>query len=73
MIIKVLEDNCTQLREELRKVDSKCFVTHDNVGTLEVYGDLLLKPYVPKKYYGWPVTFQEFDGEQIDLDLEITI
>ena len=70
MIIQYLEEACEKLREELRKVSPKIYVTHDSVGIIEVYGDPSIKAYVPKKYNGWPVQFAIWDGEEIILDMD---
>jgi len=73
MIIQYLENACEDLRTELRKVDRKIVVTHDNHATLEVYGDPAIKAYVPKKYNGWDVKFSVWDKQEIiDIDQELT-
>jgi hypothetical protein len=70
MMIQFLEAACDHLRKELQKVDAKFFVTHDNYGIIEVYADLSMKAYVPKKFDGWDVEFNEWDGEEITFDLD---
>jgi hypothetical protein len=70
VIIQFLEAACDHLRQELQKVGQKFFVTHDNEGTIEVYADIMLKAYVPKKYDGWDVELNEWDGEDITYDLD---
>jgi hypothetical protein len=70
MIIQYLEAACDHLRQELQKVTDKLLVTHDNSGIIEVYADMAVKAYVPKKFDGWEVEFVEWDGEDITYDLD---
>lgn len=70
VIIQFLEAACCLLREELHKVDKKIFVTHNNEDMIEVYADIMLKAYVPKRFDGWDVKFNEWDGEDITYDLD---
>lgn len=73
LIIQYLEEACEKLREELRKVSPKIYVSHDNVGVIEVHGDPSIKAYVPKKYNGWDVQFSIWDGQDIILGIDESI
>lgn len=52
------------------------YITHDDEGVIEVYGDINYKAYVPKKYDGWEVQFWEWNGTDditIDLDDDLSV
>lgn len=65
-----MQEACEKLREELRKVSPKIYVSHDNVSIIEVHGDPSIKAYVPKKYDGFDVQFSVWDGQEIILDID---
>lgn len=79
----MLEDSVENLRIDLKPIEhlliqnKECMIiTHDSDKCIRVCCSLQFKAYIPKKYDGWEVIFQELMPDtdpQLDLDLTIDL
>ena len=76
-IVAMLEESVEKLRADLSMLEYQMkqnkdgmYITHDNYGTLVVYSSMTDKAYVPKTYDDWPVRFIEWNGEELELDID---
>ena len=79
VILAILEEEVENLfndldvlRPRLEEEKAGVFITH-NGEDIVVYGPLKFKAYIPKKYNGWKVLFVESNGDELQLDLDISI
>lgn len=82
LTLNALEASVHRLKADLSplepqmKYDKKgMFITYDEQmpQKLVVYADKSYRAYIPKRYDGWDVDFIEWDGQEIQLDLDLTI
>lgn len=74
-LIDELAESADKLQKELEVLvfnnpDLKYTVTHDCDETLMVYAPRLVKPYLPKIYDGWDVSFIESPNGEIEINLD---
>lgn len=77
MILKELEESVRRLFIELQVLNQEMlyhkegmYIAHDGIETLLVYADKKYKAYIPKRFDDWDVRFIEWDGGEIDLDID---
>lgn len=81
VIIKMLEDSVDELAEDLAILKHQMalnkegmFITYDaDEPCLIVFAPAKYKAYIPKRYNSWDVSFKEWDGETLELDLDLSI
>jgi len=83
LIMQLLEDAVEDLSKDLDILRQQMLVNKEGMfityatdfqnERLVVYAPLAYKAYVPKKYKGFCVEFRVWDGENLELDLDLTI
>lgn len=81
VIIKMLEESVDRLHKDLSILKHQ--MAHNKEGMLitydadepciKVYAAAKYKAYVPKRYDSWDVEFVVWDGETLELDLDLSI
>ena len=72
LIMNMLNNACQELASELVVLKSQMhqnegmYITHDSKSTIRVITTLKFKAYIPKKYQGLNVQFEEWTGQEID-------
>jgi len=60
---------------EQRMIDAQqgMFISHDSASKIIVYVGPLFKAYVPKIYDSWKVDIIEWNGQELELDIDTAI
>ena len=81
VIIKMLEDCVDSLAQDLSILKHQMaqnkegmFITYDaDLPAIIVHAPAKYKAYIPKRYNSWDVEFKVWDGETLELDLDLSI
>ena len=74
--VEDLQQDLVVLKQQLLADKEGMFITYsteERNERLVVYAPLKYKAYVPRKYKGFTVEFKEWDGENLELDLDLSI
>lgn len=76
----MLEDSAEELKKDLHVLEAQMkyeksgmLITHNCEDSLIIYAAARYKAYIPKRYDNWPVKFIDWNGEEIQLDMDLKI
>jgi len=71
--VDALKQDLTILQPQMQADGAGMFITHNDKDMIIVYAQAKYKAYIPKKYDLWNVQFIEWDGQELDIDLDVNI